>query len=83
MQRRRRRATLEVFGSIAFYPAETVRLIDLGFMRSQRIVRLEFYPVQFNPVSGELRVNDRLNVTVRFGQARNSATTPCPQPQGR
>ena len=66
---------LEVFEVDQFYPGESVRLIDLGFMRSQRIVRLEFYPVQFNPVAGQIRVNDRLNVTVRFGQTRNSATT--------
>ena len=64
---------LAVFGVDRFYPGESVRMIDLGFMRSQRIVRLEFYPVQFNPVTGVLRVNDRLEVTVRFDQGTNRA----------
>lgn len=50
----------------AFYPTETVRLIDLGFMRSQRIVRVEIYPFQYNPVSQELRVSDEIEVSVRF-----------------
>jgi hypothetical protein len=64
-----------VYGVDAFYPAETVRLIDLGFMRSQRIVRLEFYPVQFNPVTRELRVNDHVNMTLRYDQRPNGAQT--------
>ena len=64
---------LAVFGVDRFYPGESVRMIDLGFMRSQRIVRLEFYPVQFNPVTGVLRVNDRLEATVRFDQGTNLA----------
>ncbi len=34
-----------VYGVDAPYPAETVRMVDLGFMRSQRIVRLEIYPL--------------------------------------
>ena len=56
-----------VYGADAFYPASNVRLVDLGFMRGQRIVRLEVYPVQYNPVSGALRVAERLQVSLEFG----------------
>lgn len=58
-----------VYGANAFYPAEAVRLIDLGFMRSQRVIRLEIYPVQFNPSSQELRASAQIDVAVRFQPA--------------
>ena len=45
-----------VYGADRLYPAEIARVVDLGFMRSQRIVRLEVTPVQVNPVTGERAV---------------------------
>ncbi len=72
----------EVYGVDAFYPSETVRLIDLGFMRSQRIVRLEIYPFQFNPVSQELRASEHIELAVRFAQdAGLSAAGPVAEPE--
>ncbi len=59
-------ADAEVYSADAFYPPEVVRAVDLGFMRSQRIIRLEIYPLQYNPVSGEIRVNEQLRVALRF-----------------
>jgi len=55
-----------IYETDALYPAEPVRLVELGFMRSQRVVRLELYPVQYNPVSGELRASERMTVALRF-----------------
>jgi hypothetical protein len=55
-----------VYGVNALYPSQPARVTDLGFMRSQRIVRLEVYPLQYNPVTGELRLNKQLRVALRF-----------------
>ena len=48
-------------------PGQSARVIDMGFMRSQRIVRVEVYPFQYNPVTGELRFSDKLRVAVDYG----------------
>lgn len=71
----------EVYGADVFYPSEMVRLIDLGFMRSQRIIRLEIYPLQFNPVAHELRASDHIEVAVRFQGDDFSAAGPVAEPE--
>ena len=58
-----------VYSEERFYPAQNATLVDLGFMRGQRIVRLEVYPFQHNPVTGELRFSDKIRVAVEFGDA--------------
>lgn len=55
-----------VYSADAYYPARTVRMIDLGYMRSQRIIRVEIYPFQYNPVARKLMVIESARVTVRF-----------------
>lgn len=56
----------QVYGENAFYPADTVRVIDMGYMRSQRIVRVEFYPFQYNPVTGEVRQTEQIRADLAF-----------------
>ena len=56
-----------IYSQDRFYPEQNVNLVDMGFMRSQRIVRLEIYPSQYNPVTGELRYSDKIRVAVEFG----------------
>jgi len=55
-----------VYGKDRFYPSEIVHLEELGFIRSQRIVRLAVSPFQVNPLSGEVRQHQRLRVALRF-----------------
>ena len=55
-----------IYSADAFYPAQIARLVDLGFMRSQRIVRLEYTPVQVNPQRGELRFYPQVQLRVKF-----------------
>ncbi len=55
-----------VYGVDSFYPAQIARLDDLGFWRSQRLVRLAISPFQINPLSGELKHYQRLRVALRF-----------------
>ena len=41
-----------IYSRDRFYPEQNVALVDLGFMRSQRIVRLEIYPSRVQPGHG-------------------------------
>lgn len=59
-----------IYSQDRFYPAQSANLVDLGFMRSQRIVRLEIYPSQYNPATGELRYSDKIRVSVEFGETQ-------------
>lgn len=61
-----------VYAAAAFYPAQIARLVDLGFMRSQRIVRLELTPFQVNPATGETRYSRRVQLRVRFAGATDA-----------
>ena len=64
-----------VYGMDAFYPARNAEVLDenIGIVRGHRVLFLKVYPVQFNPVSGELRVYSQLEVRLNYdrpGQIR-------------
>jgi hypothetical protein len=59
------------------WPESTARIIDLGFVRSQRVVRVEIFPFRVEPFSGRLTVNDQVRVALRFDVgAESSAFAP-------
>ena len=53
--------------SNSFYPPYLARIVPIGYMRQQRIARLELYPAQYNQRTKQLRVYKRLQVKVSFG----------------
>ncbi len=59
-----------------FYPASPVELVSTGFIRSQRVGQLRFHPLQYNPVSGELRLYKRIRVQIDFGPAEDKTGQP-------
>ncbi len=52
-----------------FLQTDPVKVEVLGMMRSLRMARLEVMPVQYNPVSGKIRVITDLEVIVHFDGA--------------
>ncbi len=64
-----------IYNADRLYPAEIARVVDLGFMRSQRVVRLEVTPVQVNPVTGERLFHKELRVSLRFRGAEGSGSS--------
>ncbi len=50
----------------AFYPAEQVSVGAPALMRGIRLVSLRTNPVQYNPVTKELRLTQRYRVTIHF-----------------
>jgi hypothetical protein len=77
---RARAADRAVYQEDSFYPSELVQMDDLGFVRSQRIVRLAVSPFQINPLTGELRQHERLRVVLRFLDGTRGAG-PVKEPQ--
>lgn len=50
----------KVYTTDAYYPDKTVEISHTGYMRDQPIAQVQFYPVQYNPVTGELRLYHRI-----------------------
>ncbi|MBU1877946.1 MAG: hypothetical protein KJ734_03250, partial [Chloroflexi bacterium] len=48
------------------YPADLARVVNTGYVRSQRVTSLELSPVQYRPATGELRLVRRLRVRLDF-----------------
>jgi hypothetical protein len=53
----------------AFYPGPLASIGFSGYLRDQRVVQLQLYPVQYNPVTQELRCYSKLRVQLSFGPA--------------
>jgi hypothetical protein len=58
----------EFYGANAFYPETIARLGEVGFIRHQRVAAIELYPVQYNPVSGEVRFHPEIQIELNFSQ---------------
>ncbi len=78
-----------VYGGEAWFPAQPVVLGEPALLRSQRVVSLRFYPVQFNPATGEVQQARHARIRLLFsyedGAARSahapaSAETPAFEP---
>ena len=50
-----------------FYPDSLAEVSSVGSLRRQDVAKLNLYPVQFNPVTGELRFYKRIRIEVNFG----------------
>lgn len=55
------------YSSNAFYPGHLAQIGFSGYMRDQRVVQLQIYPIQYNPATQELKFYTRLRVRVGFG----------------
>lgn len=64
--------------SIEKFPPSPARLVDEAWIRSQRIVKLEFYPFQYEPSTGHLTWHPRIQVEIRFDSVASSFIPPSP-----
>ncbi|MDQ1329277.1 MAG: hypothetical protein QG641_2566, partial [Candidatus Poribacteria bacterium] len=56
-----------------FYPSELVKIMPMGYMRQQRVARLEIYPIQYNASNAQLKVYKSLKIGVTFGKLAPSS----------
>ncbi len=57
---------MNVYGSDAFFVAESVKPEPYSRLRKWKMARFFFYPVQYNPVTGKLRVIDSVKVDITY-----------------
>jgi len=63
-----------VYSTNGFRPTDLVEVTSSGYIRDQRFVRLQLNPLQYNPVSQQLRFHKRMKVELRFVYDGGKAT---------
>ncbi len=58
---------LPAYTANVFLPSDLATLEPLGYIRSQRVARLVFQPIQYNPVTQQLRIMQSIQVRINFG----------------
>ncbi len=61
------------YASSVVFPAAVARLADDAWLRDQRLVRVEIYPFQYQPRTGQLTWHRRLRVAVTFERSDGRA----------
>lgn len=64
-----------LYATDAFYPGTPVELSHTGHMRDQAVAQVQFYPLQYNPVTGELRLYRRVLARVTWEAPSPAMTT--------
>lgn len=62
-----------------FFPANPVQADDPAWVRHQRVLRLTFFPFQYDPASGALRWHRTVEVEIRF-QPHSAPRAGSPEP---
>jgi len=62
------------YATNAFYPEQPVEFDYTGQIRDQAVAQVQFYPVQYNPVTGEVRFYSRLVVRLTWDAPLSVAT---------
>jgi hypothetical protein len=65
-----------VYGTDEYYPAQLAVIADTGMIRVVPFARLGFYPVQYNPVAGTLKVYTQIQVRASWNQATEFRVEP-------
>ncbi len=55
-----------IYGKDANYPGQLYEVSEPMYVRDKRLINLEIYPLQYNPVSGELTHYEQLQLTIDF-----------------
>ncbi|HQU32442.1 MAG: hypothetical protein HRU72_00065 [Planctomycetia bacterium] len=65
----------DIYHTSAFYPEAIAGIGYTGYLRDQAVAQVQFYPVQYNPVEGVVRLYRRILVKVTWN-ARQVAPSP-------
>jgi hypothetical protein len=63
----------ELYATDAFYPGMPVEIGHTGYLRDQAVAQVQFYPVQYNPVTGEVRFYRRILARITWGISLSAA----------
>jgi hypothetical protein len=62
-----------LYASDAFYPGRLIELGQTGYIRDQAVAQVQFYPAQYNPVSGQVRLYRRVVARITWDASRSTA----------
>jgi hypothetical protein len=68
----------ELYATDAFYPGAPVEIGHTGYIRDQAVAQVGFYPVQYNPVAGEVRLYRRIVARVTWDTPLSITTAETP-----
>ena len=60
------KADPQAYNLDSFFPENLVEIESTGYLRSQRVLKILFYPFQYNPEKGMLHFNKRIVVEIKF-----------------
>ncbi len=60
-----------LYATNASYPGQLVKVGDTGYMRDQAVAQVQFYPIQYNPVSGKIEFYQRIVAKITWQEARS------------
>ncbi len=56
----------QIYNADKAFKYQPVSVKEIGILRGMRLFEVNFYPVEYNPVSGDLRVINSADVTIEF-----------------
>ncbi|MFO0793489.1 MAG: C25 family cysteine peptidase [Candidatus Brocadiaceae bacterium] len=62
----------DIYTANTFYPRNIADMDYTGYLRDQAVAHVQFYPVQYNPVTGEVRLYQHILVRVTWDTAHAS-----------
>lgn len=62
----------DIFTKNAFYPGNLAKIGYTGYLRDQAVAQVQFYPVQYNPVTGEIHLYHRIAVKITWNSPPSS-----------
>lgn len=57
---------MEIYGANRFYPDSPVKILPYSQIRKWNIARILFYPVRYNPVTGELLIIRNAKISISY-----------------
>jgi len=69
----------ERYATNAFYPSTPAEIAHTGHLRDQAVAQVQFYPVQYNPVTGEVRLYRRILARITWGIPLSAAAAETPR----
>jgi hypothetical protein len=75
-------ATLEsgedIYKADAFYPSSPVEILGTYQVRDTKVVRIQFTPMQYNPVTGKVQLTADIDVTITWHKITQQLRAPPP-----
>jgi hypothetical protein len=57
---------VDLYSQNQYYPQSPCQIISTGHVRNQKYVQVVFYPIQFNPVTSQLKINNIASIQLNI-----------------